>query len=150
MVLCLLSAPLLPPGGQAARDSTSLIHDCDNQLRPSTYETMSVVERAACTYTAIGGIEQSFLSFNPSTFYDITLGTFLADHASLSKPLLPNLKISYVYCEASIWSSVFGAWNIEDSISKWKEEKRKVRLTSIRGVKGANHFVSEPDILFVS
>ena len=96
---------------------------------------------------ALGG-EIDFLSArsDPRVIYDLTKGTFLADHDSAdpktSPPFLPNLKITYLYCKASVWTCVVGSWDIEDDIAKWKKEGRVLRPITIHGVDGANHFVS--------
>lgn len=122
--------------------------------KPATVETMSQEEKDACIDAQAGDTEAKTLGLNPKTLYDLTIGTFLADHEhpnrdergpdadKSAQTFLPDLQISYVYCQESLWSSTLAWWDLEEDIQKWKEEKRVLRPMAVRAIPGANHFVS--------
>lgn len=120
----------------------------EERFGPSTYETMNSIEKEECLH--VPGGETDFLHVlsgpNINVLFDLTKGTFLADHDTNDKKLkthfLPNLKVSYIYCETSLWSCIAGAWSIEDDIATWRKEGRQVRPITTYCVERANHFVS--------
>ena len=113
----------------------------DKRARPSTYEMLSEDEKESCMDVYVRDSEMLYLALSPKLFYDCTLGTFLADHAEDSGTFLPDLRIAFMYCEASIWGAIVGSWDIEADIEKWEKEKRTVRPVTLKSVPGANHFV---------
>ena len=130
-----------------------LIPNNDEKYRPSTFEAMSQAERDECLHVPGGDFDLLLILTGPHVLFDLTRGTFLADHDSaggdkISKaPFLKDMKITYIYCQASMWATVAGAWNVENDIGTWTKEGRNVRPTTILGVEGANHFVSFVSVL---
>ena len=64
------------------------------------------------------------------------------DSNTTDQPVLPDIKVSVVYCSASIWTPTWCAWKLEEDVEKWKAEGHSPRQIRFRVVEGANHFVS--------
>lgn len=77
-------------------------------------------------------------------FYTVFKHTTL--HSQIVRALAPEGKgrkipVRVVYCTATIWSIIWGVWQLETVLSKWKEEGRDTTSIEVIKVDGGNHFV---------
>ena len=121
----------------------------DEKYRISTYEAFTTEELAIVVDpdTASRSDRPLFGLVKRSALYEQTKRALLVDSESKtmdtpSFALLPDIRVSLVYCDTSFWNTSWCAWELEKDIERWKAEGRSPRSIRFRRVEGANHFVS--------
>lgn len=123
----------------------------DKQSRTCTMETLTPTELTTCIDPLPGPrSEQPFWgAVDAETMRDQTRGALLLDYSSTlteeekgRSGALREMKVYVVYGTATVWSVIWGAWELEKEVGKWAEEGRDARPMQFLPIEGTNHFVS--------
>lgn len=120
--------------------------------RACTHDTLTPAEIAACIDTVPPmRSEPAFLRVRTETMRDQMCGSLLLDYsldadadidADKSAALFPLIKVCVVYCHATVAGVIWGMWELEKDLERWRAEGRRVRPLAFSSIKDANHFVS--------
>lgn len=112
-------------------------------VRPATMETISPEDLVDSIDLAPGPRSEHavYVAVRPETLHEQFTGA-LTPAAEDVERLLPRLTVRIVYCTGTIWSIIWGVWELEKMFARWKEEGKPSRPTELVRVDDENHFVS--------
>ncbi|KAI5117179.1 hypothetical protein M0805_008158 [Coniferiporia weirii] len=116
--------------------------------RVCTTDTFTPSELAACVdLVPVIRSEQAFARLRLETLYDQTRESLLLEHAETAA-LLPQIKVRIVYGYATVWSILWGIWELERDCKTWESEGRQIRPLKFCPVEDSNHFLhwDEPEM----
>ncbi|KAI5117099.1 hypothetical protein M0805_009726 [Coniferiporia weirii] len=145
-------------GVQLARTPSALQlypPEAEKARRTCTHDTLTLAELAACI-DPIPQVrsEPGFFRMREETMRSQTCGALLLDYSPDTDtdvdedklaPLLPQIKVCVVYCRATIAGVIWGLWELEKDLERWRAEGRRVRPLAISSVGDANHFLHWED-----
>ena len=135
-----------PDGTTLERVVTNLIMrepKGEDRTRPSTFETFTDEEkRANLDAESLMRSEIAFFVMPKETFKQQLESAVFLDQSNSDKNILPGARAHFLYCEKTVWASLWCCWELERFMKEWADEGRTTRIDSVSVIPGANHLVS--------